>query len=139
MNEPLTKESIRQMRGQEGLILMGCGGSAEEWESGINNWLTEEGILLDGTKFTHISPFRYNGMICLLFSFTEDVRLNVGKLAVWRIQNRESFGAVWLSDFLDNQLPWMEETPGVPAPADEPETASERTEESEPKQEDLRP
>ena len=133
MNEPLTKESIRQMRGQEGLILMGCGGSAEEWESGINSWLTEEGILLYGTKFTQVSPFRFNGLTCLLFRFTDDVKLDIGRLAIWRLKNRESFGGAWLSDFLDNQLPWMEETPGVPAPADEPETASE------PKQEDLRP
>lgn len=125
MNEPLTKESIRQMRGQEGLILMGCGGSAEEWEIGINNWLTEEGILLDGTKFTQVSPFRFNGLTCLLFRFTDDVKLDIGRLAIWRLKNRESFGGTWLSDFLDNQLPWMEETPGVPAPADETETASE--------------
>ena len=52
---------------------MGCGGPLEEWESGINDWLTEEGILLDGTKFSDITPFQYRGLTCLLFAMTDDV------------------------------------------------------------------
>ena len=63
MNKRISPDELRQKRGQEGLILMGCGGPLEEWESGINDWLTEEGILLDGTKFSDITPFQYSGLL----------------------------------------------------------------------------
>ena len=104
MNKRISPDELRQKRGQEGLILMGCGGPLEEWESGINDWLTEEGILLDGTKFSDITPFQYRGLTCLLFAMTDDVKVDVGRLAVWRLKSHEVFGGTWLSDFLNNQL-----------------------------------
>ena len=104
MNRRIEAEALRQRRGQEGLILMGCGGPLDEWESGINDWLTEEGILLDGTKFSDITPFQYRGLTCLLFAMTDDVKVDVGRLAVWRLKSHEVFGGTWLSDFLNNQL-----------------------------------
>lgn len=47
----ITVDQLRQMEEQEGLILQGCGGSLQEWQDGINQLLTEEGILHRGTKF----------------------------------------------------------------------------------------
>ena len=35
------------MEGQEGLILQGCDGDLEEWMEGINEMLTQSGILLE--------------------------------------------------------------------------------------------
>ena len=36
------------MTDKEGLILQGCGGDLKEWEDGVNELLTESGILLEG-------------------------------------------------------------------------------------------
>ena len=100
----ITQDELRQMRGKEGIILMGCGEPLDEWEEGINEWLTEEGILQEGTRFTDISSFKYRDLTCLLFPMTDDVKLNTGKLAVWRVKTHEVFGSTWLSDFQVNQL-----------------------------------
>ena len=40
----------------------------------------------------------------MLFEFTEDVKLDVGKLAIWRLQTHEAFGGTWLSDYVPNKL-----------------------------------
>ena len=149
MNRRIEAEALRQRRGQEGLILMGCGGPLEEWESDVNGWLTDEGILLDGTKFSDITPFQYRGWTCLLFALTEDVKLDIGKLAVWRQKSHDVFDSTWLSDFLNNQLGMRgDELPDAPAerkaereqevePASastEPETANEPGPDEEPQQ-----
>jgi hypothetical protein len=81
----------------------GCGGNPREWADGINKLLAEAGILLDGDKFTDISAFQNNGCADLLFDM-ENVKLDVGKLAAWRLQTRQQFGGAWLSDYLTNQL-----------------------------------
>ena len=70
---------------------------------GINDLLTQEGILLNGAKFEHAATFQHDGLTNLLFSF-EGVQLNVGKLALWRIQTHSQFGGTWLSDYVPNRL-----------------------------------
>ena len=45
----ITTDDLRRMGDKEGLILQGCGGDLQEWVDGINEMLTEEGILLEGT------------------------------------------------------------------------------------------
>ena len=45
--ERITTEDLRRMEGQEGLILQGCDGDLEEWMEGINEMLTQSGILLE--------------------------------------------------------------------------------------------
>lgn len=91
------------MTDEEGLILQGCGGDLQEWVDGINDLLAQEGILLNGTKFEHATTFQHDGLTNLLFSF-EGVQLNVGKLALWRIQTHSQFGGTWLSDYVPNRL-----------------------------------
>ncbi len=34
----------------------------------------------------------------------EGVKLDVGKLAMWRLQTHQNFGGTWLSDYLSNRL-----------------------------------
>jgi len=99
-------EELRRMKGEEGLILQGCGGSIDEWVDGINKMLTKSDILLDGTKFKaeNCLKFEKEGRTNLLFPFSEDVKLNMGKLAMWRLQTHSEFGGKWLSDYVDNQL-----------------------------------
>ena len=69
-----TITQLRQMEDQEGLVLQGCGGSLQEWQDGINQLLTEEGILQGGTKFEDVCAFQHEGCTCLLFPFTPEVR-----------------------------------------------------------------
>ncbi len=91
------------MEDKEGLILQGCGGDPKEWVAGINQMFTEEGILLEGTEFTEVSVFEHDGLACILYPF-EDVKIGMGKLAVWRLQTHETFGGTWLSDYVPNRL-----------------------------------
>jgi hypothetical protein len=102
--KPITTEELRRMNGVDGLILQGCGGNPQEWVDGINDLLTEKGILLDGTKFHDCSTFEHDGLTCLLFPFSDDVKIDVGKLAMWRLQTHGNFGGTWLSDYVPNRL-----------------------------------
>ena len=101
--QTITTDDLRKMEDQEGLILQGCGGDPQEWVDGINDLLTEAGILLDGSKFENVSSFQHDGLTCLLFPF-EDVNLDMGKFAMWRIRTHEQFGGTWLSDYVPNRL-----------------------------------
>ena len=99
----ITTDAIRQMNEKEGLVLLGCGGDLQEWVDGINEMLTKDGILLNDSKFTECQSFTHNNMTCLLFPF-DNVELDIGKFAMWRLKTYESFGGTWLSDFIPNHL-----------------------------------
>lgn len=99
----ITLTELKAMRGQEGLIVQGCGGDPQEWIDGIQDLLTTEGILLDGDTFKDVFRFENEGVTCLLFNF-RDTKLNVGKLAMWRLSTHGAFGGTWLSDYLDNRF-----------------------------------
>ncbi len=100
----INTDDIRHMNGKEGLVLQGCGGDPQEWLNGINQMLTDENILRNGTRFTEISVFKHDGSTCLLFPFDDTVDLDMGRLAMWRLQTHSAFGGTWLSDFVDNRL-----------------------------------
>ncbi len=96
---------LRKMHGKEGLVFQGCGGDLQKWVDGVNNLLTETGILKNGAHFENVTEFQVSDHTCLLFPF-EDVgeNLDVGQLAVWRLRTYDTFGAMWLSDFVENKL-----------------------------------
>ena len=102
----ITADDLRRMDGQDGLILQGCGGDPQEWVDGVNDLLTEAGILLDGSKFPaeSVSVFQHDGLTNMLFPF-EDVKLDMGRLAVWRLQTHETFGGTWLSVVVAKSAP----------------------------------
>lgn len=100
----ITTDELRTLHDKEGIIFQGCGGEPQEWIDGINKMLTEANILKESTKFKGASRFGHNDVTCLLFEFTEDVKLDVGKLAIWRLQTHEAFGGTWLSDYVPNKL-----------------------------------
>ena len=101
--QKIKAEDLRSMEDKEGLVLQGCGGKPEEWVDGINQMLTEDGILLEGSKFEEVSVFEHDGLACILYPFGE-AKLHMGKLAVWRLQTHEAFGGTWLSDYVPNRL-----------------------------------
>ena len=99
----ITADDLRQMEDLEGLILQGCGGDIQEWVDGINGLFTEAGILQESSRFESVSVFQHDGLTNLLFPF-EGVQLDVGKLAMWRLQTHGQFGGTWLSDYVPNRL-----------------------------------
>ena len=99
----ISLHDLRKMNNSEALILQGCGGDLKEWVDGINDMLTESGILQNDNRFEKAYSFKNGGLTCLLFPF-EDVQLDVGKLAIWRLRTREDFGSTWLSDYIVNNL-----------------------------------
>lgn len=99
----ITTDDLRHMEGKDGLILQGCGGELKEWVDGINEMFIEAGILKGGSRFEDVSTFQYGELTCLLYPF-EGIKLDIGKLAMWRLQTHENFGGTWLSDFVPNRL-----------------------------------
>lgn len=100
----ITTNDLRRMNGKEGLILQGCGGEVQEWVDGINDMLREAEILLDNTKFSDARVFINKGLTNILFIFDENVHLNTGKLAMWRLATHSDFGGTWLTDYVDNNF-----------------------------------
>ena len=100
----ISTEQLRRMEDQEGLVLQGCGGDPQEWLDGINEILAKEGILKKGAGFEEAYTFRHDGLTCMLFPFKEDMELDVGKLAAWRLASYSTFGGTWLSDYVPNRL-----------------------------------
>lgn len=96
-------QKLRRMENNEGLVIQGCGGDLQEWVDGINDMLTEAGILINGSRFENCYAFENENLTCILFPF-EDVQLEMGKLAMWRLQTHEQFGGTWLSDYVPNRL-----------------------------------
>ena len=100
----ISTEQLRRMEDQEGLVLQGCGGDPQEWLDGINEILAQEGILKKGAGFEEAYTFRHDGLTCMLFPFKEDMELDMGKLAIWRLASYSTFGGTWLSDYVPNRL-----------------------------------
>lgn len=44
-------QQLRNMENHEGLVIQGCGGDLKKWAEGINEMLTEAGILKNDSKF----------------------------------------------------------------------------------------
>ncbi len=110
---------LRKMNNSEGLILQGCGGDLQEWVDGINDMLTESGILQNESRFEKAYTFNNEELTCLLFPF-DDVQLDVGKLAMWRLQTHEMFGGTWLTDYVENRLNgFINEQTVEPVPAED--------------------
>lgn len=116
----ISADELRDMEDKEGLILQGCGGEPEEWVDGINEMLAKEDILKDSSRFEKAMVFEHDGLTNLLFPF-EGIKLDMGKLAMWRLRTHEVFGGTWLSDYVPNRLggfgsqePLKKERPRMP-------------------------
>lgn len=118
----ITTDELRRMNKKEGLVLQGCGGDLQKWLDGINSILTSEGVLLNGSKFDTIYSFNVDDHTNLLFPF-DNVELNIGKFALWRITTHSQFNGTWLSDFVSNELGGylQEETEGKAEKRDKPD------------------
>lgn len=98
----ITKEELRKMSDHEGIVFEGCS-EFQDWINGITDDLTRNGILLNGSRFQEIYSFQKDGLTCLLFDF-KGAKLDVGKLAMWRLRTYDGLGGTWLSDYVPNRL-----------------------------------
>lgn len=96
-------QQLRSMENNDGLVIQGCGGELQEWIDGINDMLTEADILKNGSRFENCYTFENENVTCILFPF-KDVQLDIGRLAMWRLQTHWQFGSTWLSDYIPNRL-----------------------------------
>lgn len=99
-------EELRSMSNTEGLVLQGCGGELKEWIDGINGLFKRAGILLEDCEFKEDDcyTFKNGDLTCLLFPFDEDIQVDLGKMAMWRLQTHQDLGGTWFSDYVDNRL-----------------------------------
>ena len=99
----INADELRDMEDKEGLVLQGCAEPFQEWVDGISDMLAEEDILKDDSRFEKAIAFEHDGLTNLLFPF-EGVKLEMGKLAMWRLKTHDVFGGTWLSDYVPNRL-----------------------------------
>jgi len=99
----ITIEELRAMRGREGLILQGCGGDLSDWEDGITDELVERGIIIEGACFDDARFFDIDGLTCILLPF-EGIEIDMGKLALWRLETQPVYGSTWQSDYMMNKF-----------------------------------
>lgn len=98
--EHISKGRVLKLAKQtEYLVWQGCGGPEEDWYNGITNMLIENEIADKNYKMKEMYVFNNNGVTCLL---TPLDKLNIGKLAMMRLMWRETFGTMWLSDYIAN-------------------------------------
>ena len=88
----ISLHELRKMNDSEGLVIQGCGGDLQEWADGINEMLIEQRILQNESRFEKAYTFNNEKLTCLLFPF-DGVKLDIGKLAMWRLETRETFGS----------------------------------------------
>ena len=55
------------------------------------------------TESIDTKVFEHKGSTNLLFLFG-NTPMDIGKLAIWRLQTYAQFGGTWLSDYVPNQL-----------------------------------
>ena len=66
----ISLHELRKMNDSEGLVIQGCGGDLQEWADGINEMLTERGILQNESRFEKAYTFNNEKLTCLLMTFS---------------------------------------------------------------------
>ena len=80
--------------------MQGCCGDLNEWVEGFTGMLKDEGIVKDSFSFNKVYSFQNENLTNLAFKLDGDI--DMGKLAIFRLKIRQDFGAMWLSDYIDN-------------------------------------
>jgi len=99
----LSLEEVKELRNNnyEYLVIQGCGGDLVDWIFGITDMLKDEGIVSDSFSFDKIYFFENGDLTNLAFPLASK-DIDMGKLAIFRLKIRNDFGAMWLSDYIDN-------------------------------------
>lgn len=101
--EEISCSEVLELRnsGYDYLVLQGCGGDLNEWVDGITKLLIENDIIPKSFKFRKVYLFENNDLSNMAFPL-DSKDIDIGKLAMFRLKIRESFGAMWLSDYINN-------------------------------------
>lgn len=98
--EKISKSKVLKLAKEtDYLVWQGCGGSLEKWYDGITKMFIENKIAEENYKMKEMYVFDNDGLTCIL---TPLDKLNLSKLAVMRLMWRETFGTMWLSDYISN-------------------------------------
>ena len=87
-----------------GMVILGAGGNLNEWVEGIGNLLLEQKLVEIAPIFSEAFKLTGNvlgneGRTDLALIFDKNTKVNIGKLAMWRI----SVGSCsWIDDFIVN-------------------------------------
>ncbi len=65
--------------------------------------LRENNIVSNNFQFDEVYSFEHDGITNLAFALNSK-DIDIGKLAIFRLKIRNEFGAMWLSDYIDNKL-----------------------------------
>lgn len=111
----LKLEEVKKLKDKDYdfFVLQGCGGDLEEWVDGITNMLKENGIVPDSFSFDEIYSFEKDGTTSIALALNNK-NIDIGKLAMFRLSIRDEFGAMWLSDYIDNYLKNINKKPKAP-------------------------
>ncbi len=94
-----------ECQGGEGLVFFGCGGDLQEWVDGITKALVKFGIAeSEKPEDNWETPFSVEttgGRVDLVLPFKDGAKINIGKLAIWRITVARG-DASWISDYIVN-------------------------------------
>lgn len=99
--EEISCNEVLELRNNDYLVLQGCGGDLNEWVDGITKLLIENDIIPKSFKFRKVYLFENNNLTNMAFPL-DSKDIAIGKLAMFRLKIRESFGAMWLSDYINN-------------------------------------
>lgn len=98
--EKISKSKVLKLAKEtDYLVWQGCGGSLEKWYDGITKLFIENKIAEENYKMKEMYVFDNDGLTCIL---TPLDKLNLSKLAIMRLMWRETFGTMWLSDYISN-------------------------------------
>ena len=98
--EKISKNKVLKLAEEtDYLVWQGCGDPLEDWYDGITNMLIENEIADKNYKMKEMYVFDNNGLTCLL---TPLDKLDLRKLSIMRLKWRETFGTMWLSDYISN-------------------------------------
>lgn len=96
----ITNDEIKNLRiNNDYLVIQGCGGDLNEWVDGITELFKDEGIVNDSFSFDEVYTFQNGDLTNMIFSLND---VDISKLAIVRLNMRDVFGAMWLSDYIDN-------------------------------------
>jgi len=93
----------KQVKDSQGIVLLGAGGDLNDWINGVSEELEKQQVVdtSDPSKLwsQYYKLVTTGGRIDLALTFNSSYPLNIGKMAMWRLQ----FGhCSWISDYLVN-------------------------------------
>jgi hypothetical protein len=104
--EEIDIPGILNFKEKEGdaLVLLGCGGSLEDWVKGIHEYFIEQRVIDESYEWPIWYKIIQEDLVCLVVPLNEEV--NSKRLAIVRLQMVD---AKWLADLYDQGFSFNQE------------------------------